>query len=162
MGQEAPQDPSWERAVPSLPGRVLDVVATSPVYGNRLSDAYNAQDPSKRHSYTFDLGRKLHPDNIGATYFWQPDYKLFYEKAWTEVRRVLKPRGLFVLNISNCIHDGVEQPVTEWHTAEILSLGFDFEDSLSINTPRMRHGQNGEARVEGEWVLSFRRGSTDS
>ena len=74
------------------------------------------------------------------------------------MRRVLKPGGLFVLNISNCIHDHVEQRVTEWHTAEILALGFDLKDGLLVKTPRMGYGQNGKARVEGEWVLLFRLG----
>jgi hypothetical protein len=89
---------------------------------------------------------------------WGPAYRAFHERAWREARRVLKPSGLFILNISNHIRNGVEQPVAEWHTAEILALGFDLEDGRLVKTPRMGYGQNGKARVEGEWVLLFRLG----
>ena len=106
---------------------------------------------------TNDPDRDLHPDNAGLLH-WGRTYREFHERAWREARRALKPGGLFILNISNHIRDGVEQPVTEWHTAEILSLGFNLEDECLVKTQRMRYGQNGKARVEGEWVLLFRLG----
>ena len=37
----------------------FDAIVTSPTYGNRLADAGYSATPDRRHSYTFDLGRKL-------------------------------------------------------------------------------------------------------
>jgi hypothetical protein len=43
----------------------FDAVATSPVYGNRMSDHHNARDKSKRHTYKHYIGHDLHPHNAG-------------------------------------------------------------------------------------------------
>jgi DNA modification methylase len=130
--------------------RTLDPFAgTGP---NRYAD-HDAYDRSSRRSYTHDLrvmtndpDRDLHPDNAGLLP-WGPAYRAFHERAWREARRVLRPSGLFILNISNHIRNGVEQPVTEWHTAEILALGFNLEDGRLVHNPA--HGLRPERQGAG-------------
>jgi len=65
---------------------------------------------------------------------------------------------VFVLNVSNHIRAGVEQQVVQWHCATVRTIGFELSVGRLVKTQRMRYGQNGKARVEGEWVLLFRRG----
>ena len=143
----------------------FDGVFTSPVYGNRMSDSHTARDGSLRRSYTHDLRRatgdatrRLHPDNAGTMYAWQPAYWEFHERAWTEVRRVLKPGGRFLLNVSNCMRQKTEVPVVTHHAVLAGSLGFRFVGEHSVETPRMRYGENADERVPAEKLLVFERG----
>jgi SAM-dependent methyltransferase len=171
---ELPQDtvgvelePEWAALHPrTIVGNALalpfsdatfDAVATSPCYGNRFADHHKARDGSRRRSYTHDLGRDLHPDNAGAMH-WGEAYRDFHRRAWQEVARVLKPEAVFVLNVSNHIRNGQEQPVWQWHLEAVCDLGFKLDTIVTVLTPRMRYGQNGYARVDGEKVMRFVRG----
>jgi hypothetical protein len=69
---------------------------------------------------------------------------------------VLKPVGRFILNISDRIRNRRIKPVSEWHLSALRNLGFELRDRTLVPTPRIRHGQNHEARVEGEWVFVAR------
>ena len=135
----------------------FDVICTSPTYGNRLADSHNASDPERRRSYTHDLGRKLHDDNSGAMQ-WSLEYREFHLKAWAEAVRVLRPGGLFILNIKDHIRDGVQQPVSTWHAATLVSLGLDYDPELSQGVPtrHLRQGSTPE-RAGQELVLVFKR-----
>jgi len=130
---------------------VFDMVVTSPVYGNRLSDHHNARDGSVRHSYTHDLGRTLHPNNAGSLQWGEP-YRVFHDLAWAESKRVLRPGGLFILNISDHVRRGTLQPVTDWHISTLVALDFDLSERYEIPTPRLRYGANATARVQYETV----------
>ena len=126
-------EPEWANLHPAtIVGNALalpfadasfDAVVTSPCYGNRFADHHNAKDGSRRRSYRHDLGRPLHPANSGQLQ-WGPAYRAFHERAWAEVRRVLKPDGMFVLNVSNHIRGGVKQPVVQWHCVRAHAIGF--------------------------------------
>lgn len=133
---------------------VFDAVVTSPTYGNRLADSHNAQDGSVRRSYTHDLGRQLSDDNSGAMQ-WNNKYRDFHRKAWMEAKRVLRPDGRLVINISDHIRRGKRQHVSSWHTETALSIGFALVDSARVVTPRMRSGTHSDARVASELVLAF-------
>lgn len=133
----------------------FDVVATSPCYGNRMADHHNARDGSKRRTYTHTLGRDLHPDNAGAMQ-WGDEYRAFHARTWAEARRVLKPGGLFVLNISDHIRGGKVRHVVAWHAMALGALGFEWVDDRAIETRRMKHGENRDARVDHEVVLVLR------
>lgn len=167
-------EPEWAAMHPStLVGNALaldfadesfDVVVTSPVYGNRMSDSHNAKDESLRRSYTHDLRRltgdperKLHPENSGTLYAWQKEYWRFHVRAWAEVRRVLKPKGVFLLNVSDCIRDGKRVPVVATHALVCAKLKFELLGKHPIETPRMRFGENHEARATAEYVLELRK-----
>lgn len=133
----------------------FDAVATSPTYGNRLADHHTPTDlHSHRRSYQFDLGRDLHPDNSG-TLQWGDEYRAFHEQAWKEAVRVLQPGGRFVLNISDHIRAGKRQHVSGWHVVALQQLGLTVTDVVPVPTSRLRDGENAEARVDYELVITF-------
>jgi hypothetical protein len=172
-------EPEWAAAHPNtICGNALalpfedgsfDGAVTSPVYGNRMSDSHNAKDGTLRRSYTHDLRRttgdperKLHPDNAGTLYAWNKEYWRFHVRAWAELRRVLKPEAVFLLNVSDFIrttqsHGQKRLPVTRTHVRVCSDLGFKLEKAFPIETPRMRYGQNHESRAPFEYVLYFKR-----
>jgi SAM-dependent methyltransferase len=146
----------------------FDAIVTSPTYGNRLADSHNASDPERRRSYTHDLGRDLGDDNSGVLH-WRTtapgagamgssDYRNFHEKAWDEAVLVLRPGGLFILNMCDHVRDGLVQPVTAWHCWLLGRLGLDWMESRSIPTRKLRQGANADLR-EQEQVHVLRKPS---
>lgn len=132
----------------------FDAVVTSPTYGNRLADNHTAKDGSVRRSYTHDLGRQLSVDNSGEMQ-WGPKYRDFHRAAWIEAKRVLRPQGRLVLNISDHIRQKQRQYVSSWHTETLVAMGFALVDATRVITPRLRSGANSTARVSSELVLAF-------
>ncbi len=148
-------EPEWAQMRPgTIVGNALqlpfadesfDVIATSPVYGNRMSDHHDAKDPCKQckghgsvqyapvredDAVTCRLCkgtglsmRKTYKHQLGrdpspgsaAVMQWSVEYRTFHINAWNEAVRVLRDGGLFFLNVSNHIRKGAEVPVTEWH-----------------------------------------------
>ena len=136
------------------PDGYFDAVATSPVYGNRMSDTTLSEE-SERLTYTAKLGRPLHPDNSGRLQ-WGERYRAFHRRAWMEARRVLVEGGAFVLNIKDHIRKGQRARVTDWHIECLQSLGFRLVRHEQIATPSLRKGQNYQLRVPYESVILFR------
>ncbi len=136
----------------------IDAFVTSCTYGNRMADKHepSPEDTSKRITYKHKLGRGLTP-NSSAGMQWGPEYRVFHLKAWRRVFDLLPDDGLFVLNVSNHIRKAVEVPVVEWHEAKIERLGFTSVMKVKVDTPRMGFGANGQTRVDGEWVLVYRK-----
>lgn len=132
----------------------FDAVATSCTYGNRMADHHDAKDNSKRITYRHKLGRPLRQQNSGQLQ-WGTKYREFHEAAWKEARRVLKPGGRLVLNVSDHIRGGGRQPVVAWHIEALRRLGFYMVTHQQVTTRRMGFGKNGQARVEQESVLLF-------
>lgn len=131
----------------------FDACLTSPCYGNRLSDKF-LDDGTRRITYANSLGRNV-SQRSSASLQWGREYREFHVKAWTEVRRVLKLNGYFILNIKNHIRGGKEQYVTEWHIGELFAMGFSVDGWERVPTPSMRFGQNHKARIEYESVIKF-------
>lgn len=111
---------------------------------------------STRNTYTHVLGRKLSQQNSGQMQ-WGPGYRDFHLAAWAECRRVIRPGGYLVLNVSDHIRGGVVQHVTDWHIDALVGLGFILGERVDVATRRQRRGQNGNVRVGCEWVLKFGR-----
>lgn len=135
------------------PDNHFDAICTSPAYGNRMADKL-IRDPRETQTYASDLGRVLHPDN-GASLQWSLKYRDFHHQAWVETRRVLRPGGVFVLNIKDHIRKGKRQHVTNWHIATLASLGFEIVEHEHVPCPGMRRGQNGNERIEYESVVKL-------
>lgn len=153
----------------SLPlrSRCVDFIATSPCYGNRFADHHQARDGSQRRSYTHDLRAMtgdnayvMHPRNAGTMRFSSWAYKVLHQEAWAECFRVMKRGGLMLLNVSNFVEAHREVLAARWHLLTCLAAGFDVEQIRRIPTPRLRHGENREHRVDGEMVLYLRRPAT--
>ena len=132
----------------------FDAICTSPTYGNRMADHHNAKDSSKRITYRHKLGHPLHPDNSGQMQ-WGVVYRQFHRQAWLEAIRVLRPGGLFLLNISDHIRKGVVQEVSRWHSELLIELGLMFLKRIDILTPRMRFGSNAHLRTGTEYAIVF-------
>lgn len=129
-------------------------IVTSPCYGNRMADSFQATDESKRHTYHHYLGRRP-TDGSAAVMVWGRKYREFHELAWAEALRVLRPGGLMVVNISNHIRDDEEQPVVEWHAQTLMAMGCLLVEARRVSTHRNTHGAN-RRRVDGEMILVFR------
>lgn len=141
------------------PDNAFDAIVTSPTYGNRMADCFTPGEgwqvaATARNTYTHALGRKLHSHNSGQMQ-WGPGYRDFHLLAWAECRRVIRPGGLLVLNVSDHIRGGVVQSVTDWHCGALVGRGFVLAERVGVLTRRQRRGQNGDVRVGCEWVLKF-------
>lgn len=136
------------------PDSFFDAICTSPTYGNRMADHFEAKDDSRRNTYRHTLGRKLTPGNTGRMQ-WGEKYRDKHQRVWVECKRVLKPNGVFILNISDHIRNGKVMPVTKWHIDCLTDLGFSLTDHILVETPRLRYGANHQVRVKHESVLYF-------
>lgn len=134
-----------------FPGKQFDAICTSPCYGNRMADHHNAKDNSLRRTYKHDLGHDLHVDNAGAMQ-WGDEYRRFHTKAWTACGVVLRPGGLFVLNIKDHIRKKQRQHVAGWHVTTLCRIGFDLLFQEEVVTPGMRFGANGSDRLPAEMI----------
>jgi SAM-dependent methyltransferase len=162
-------EPEWAEMNPrtmlgdatQLPGPwagFFDMVLTSPTYGNRMADSHTPgpNDTSTRITYTHKLGRPLHPNNTGQMQ-WGRAYKRMHMTAWLEAKRVLRPGGLFVLNIRNHYRAGELVDVSAWHYDVLVELGFEPVGLTEVPTPGMRYGANADLRVDHEDVWIFRK-----
>jgi len=143
------------RALP-FTDATFDTVVTSPTYGNRMADHHNAKDGSKRVTYRHTLGRPLTPGNSGAMQ-WGERYRQLHRRAWEEVQRVLVPKGLFLLNVSNHIRQGEEVPVVQWHMDMLAGMGLALVSDTRVPTARMRFGENRARRLGFEHVMCLRK-----
>lgn len=172
-------------ALPAKWTRRFGAVVTSPCYGNRFADSHTNRDRcsecggagathpvgwdglrecrkcggsglSPRRSYTHDLGHALTDNNAGAMHYGD-EYRALHRAVWGEVERVLKPGGLFLLNIKDHVRNKRRVRVSEWHRRTILKLGFEREATVLVPLRGMRMGQNHDARIPNELVYAFRK-----
>lgn len=156
-------EPEWAVIGKSIIGNALqlpfrdstfDAICTSPCYGNRMADSFIDHQPDKnyrRNTYTHSIGRKLHSDNSGQMQ-WGEKYRQFHVNAWQECARVLRYGGRFVLNISDHIRNKQRVNVSQWHIDTLKSLNFIHLDTIEVETPRNRQGQNHQLRVNCEYI----------
>jgi hypothetical protein len=171
----------------------FDVLATSPVYYNRMLDHHAPKDDSKRYSYTFslrdamgvprsDASVQLSPANAGRMSR-RAEYEALHLLAWPAVVAKLRPGALVMLNMSDNEHTVVRrtyepQPYrrarsieavtvkgkpmvkvhevvenVRWHANVLHDAGVEWLEELTVETPRMRNGQNAEVRADAERLL---------
>ena len=136
-----------------FPDGSFDAIVTSPCYGNRFADHHNARDGSIRHSYHHDYGEPFgHTDDAGVLH-WGERYRQLHPRAWSEARRVLRPGGVFVLNVKDHDRGGVRQRVTDWHLDSLAGLGLAVSESVEMDTGGLRFGANRDRYPEGCWLL---------
>jgi SAM-dependent methyltransferase len=136
----------------------FDAICTSPTYGNRMADHHNAKDGSKRITYRHCLGRPLNEENTGKMQ-WGEKYRQKHIEIYNECLRVLKPKGLMIVNVSDHIRKGQVVNVVKWHKETLINFGMELIDEIKIETPRMGFGQNAKSRVQHECILVFRHGT---
>lgn len=139
--------------------RRADIVATSPCYGNRFADHHEARDGSTRRSYRHDLGR-MPSDGSASVMPWGARYWRFHATAYQRIFALLRPGGLFLLNVSDFVKGEAVVPAASWHHGAASAVGFEPAGprwALQVPTDRMRHGENHEARVPFEVVYRFRK-----
>jgi SAM-dependent methyltransferase len=132
----------------------FDAICTSPTYGNRLADHWNRKEFSVRHSYTFDLGHDLHPENTGKMH-WGESYMIKHIAIWRECLRVLRTTGRLIINISNHIRRGKEIDCVSFHKTVLTQAKCKIVEEIPVKTARLGYGANNKARVDYEWILIF-------
>jgi hypothetical protein len=133
----APPDPQADQLAPQTPCRACG--------GSGLS---------RRHTYKHYLGRDLHPAS-SAVMQWGGEYRDFHRAAWAEVTRVSGRWAHLILDISDHIRGLRVMPVTAFHQEALEALGWLCIGRSAVDVRRQRHGQNGDLRVDEEWVLEF-------
>lgn len=135
----------------------VDAIVTSPTYGNRMADHHDAKDDSTRLTYKHTLGRDLNEDNSGQMQ-WGDEYRDFHRKAWAESVTVLKPGGIFTLNVKNHIRAGEVQRVTEWHINTLMhDFGLHLVAIDIIPGRGLAAGANTDQRTAFELVITLRK-----
>lgn len=141
----------------------FDIVVTSPTYGNRLADHHNAQDGSRRRSYTHDLARPLAETNSGKLH-WGSAYWAFHALAYRRIFNATKPGGLFLLNVSDFYRRQALVAAVEWHRGAAMGAGFTSSGpDVAVETPRLRGvgAETTAARATHEVILRLRRPEED-
>ena len=131
----------------------FDAISTSPCYGNRLRDNYEAHDRHERLGYRHQLGRPPHPDNAGTLAF-GPAYQDFHRRVWHEASRVLQRSGIFVLNVKDYFENYQRQYVTDWHIQTLESLGYMLIEHVKVPVKGYRRGI-GTQRMAYESMIHF-------
>lgn len=135
---------------------LFDAIVTSPCYGNRMADHHNAREGSKRNTYKHTLGRDL-SEGSSAGMQWGDEYREFHEDVWAQCVKILKPGGVFVLNMKDHVRKGAIQHVTDWHLEVLTGLGLEVEHSYWIEAKGNRQGENGDVRVDHETITVLRK-----
>lgn len=130
----------------------FDAIVTSPSYGNRMADSHEAKDTSRRHTYRHYLGRPI-AEGSSAIMNWGRKYRAFHEEAW-DVTTDLATR-YFVLNMKDHVRNGKVVEASKWHVGVLGRLGWEIVDTIIMESPGQRHGQNRDARIDHEYVFLF-------
>lgn len=85
----------------------------------------------KRLTYKHQLGRDL-SSNSSAAMQWGVEYKVFHNRAWRKVSEILRPGGLFILNVKDHIRGGRLIPVSRWHRDNVIKHGFELLEDRHV------------------------------
>jgi hypothetical protein len=136
--------PTWRiPGVADYPGGV-DIVATSPTYGNRMADHHDAKDGSTRRSYRHDLGR-MPTDGSSAVLHWGPAYWRFHATALACMFGMLWPGGLLLYNVKDLVRGNAMTQATLWHLGAAIAAGFEPDGprfAITVPADGLRYGEN--------------------
>jgi hypothetical protein len=121
-----------------------------------MADHHNAKDGSKRNTYTHCIGRELDSENTGRMQ-WGKNYCEKHQRIYQHIVPMLKPDGLFVLNISNHIRKGEEIDVASFHMKTLAFNGLILTEMIEVPVQRLKFGANSDKRVPYEYILTFRK-----
>jgi tRNA G10 N-methylase Trm11 len=135
----------------------FDAVLTSPAYGNRMADDFNASNSSSRVTYRHRLGRPLSEGTTSNCHFGRKklEYEILHQKIWRVCVEALKPGGIFILNCKDFVANGQVKEVTKWHVDTLEGLNLLKVGEEQVPSRGMRFGANREKRIEFEWVVTF-------
>jgi len=133
----------------------FDAVLTSPAYGNRMADDFNASDGSKRITYRHRLGRCLSDGTTANLHFGRKNnqYEELHRNIWEVCVNALKDDGVFILNCKDFIARGGTMAVTDWHIRTLIGLGLELVSQRQVQSKGMRMGANSEKRIDYENVV---------
>lgn len=127
-----------------------------------------------RRSYTHDIRAQtgdadyqLHTANTGRYKATEPRYWELNLAILAECTRVAAPGAEWLFNVSDYERTRrvkgekiVERiPVSAWYLQAFVNMGWEWIDGELIPTQRMLYGANRGRRVDGEWLLAFRKPS---
>lgn len=135
----------------------FDAILTSPTYGNRMADDFEAKEGSSRITYRHKLGRKLSVNTTSNLHFGRRNqkYEELHQAIWGVCVDALREGGVFILNCKDFIANGEIQEVTKWHQATLEYYGLKCIAEEKVPSRGMRFGANRDKRVDYEWVLAF-------
>ena len=139
------------------PGQLVDAIATSPAYGNRLADSYDASDPEARRSYAIDLGRPLTEGN-GAGMQWGAEYRRAARAGVGRVRADdCDPAACCCSTARTTSATASIVAVTGWHVRTLVELGLAVIDLRTLRSAGLPFTT---AEPLSELVVAFRKETT--
>lgn len=137
----------------------FDAILTSPTYGNRMADDFNASDSSKRITYRHKLGHPLAEGTTSNLHFGKSlqKYEMLHRSIWEVCIKALNPNGIFILNIKDFIANKQIMNVSQWHVDCLIDLGMSLISSSQVESKGMRYGANRELRIDYENVYCFKK-----
>ncbi len=140
----------------------FDGGACSPTYPNRMAGDYAAagwtKNPRGRRSYSLskrwlarDAEAMLHPNNAArfSTKRGIENYWWLHNAIWSEVARVIRPGGTFILNTK----DSTAALVTDPHVRLLTDAGFTEVHREVVRPPGYKFGTNRHLRVGHEDIV---------
>ena len=134
-----------------IPSDSIESIFTSPTYGNRMG-------LTGKNTYTDFVGKELDKGNTGGI-IWGPEYEGIHKDAYKESFRVLKPGGVFILNMKDWptsrikpkkgsivnVEDCIVK-ATDWHISALEEAGFNTIRNYRVEEGRTVSSEHALAR----------------
>ena len=131
----------------------VDVIFTSPCYGNRMADIDMRE--SCAGTYSKWLGRKPNERSAGGMR-WGQKYWDLHSRVWGQVTDVARRGALFVLNTKDFPRNYKRVHVGLWHLNVLTSLGWAWVGHETVGAPGQNFGSNMAHKVDVEDIFVLR------
>lgn len=142
-----------------LPAALKEHNTTCPTCAPHRCKACGGNGLTRRHTYRHSLGRELHPNNAGRMQF-QPGggaYVDLHVAFYAEATRVVRRRGLLLVDVKDFYRDHKLVRVSDWHAKTIKDAGFVLEALQDVEVRGTRHGHNHDSRSQFERLIIARK-----